>query len=730
MPPSDIAAEATARPAPALVRWLNVLLALTALVSAWLLFQVQPMVAKRILPWFGGGTAVWTTAMLFFQSALFLGYLYAHGLTRLLAPQRQAPLHVALLAVAAGLSMLVGVIPADAWKPAANGLPALQILVLLAACVGLPYLMLSATAPLIQVWFARANPGRTPYRLYALSNIGSLAALVSYPFLIEPRIGVLQQGVIWSLLFVGFALLCALSGLLALAAGSRPAPTDAALRRTPGATPSEAEASPEEGPPGVRSSKTQRLLWVALPACASVLLLAITAFLCLDITSIPLLWMAPLVVYLLSFILTFESDRWYRRGAWLPALVAFSFAALFTWHNPQWLAARQMELEATIIAHLGLLLAAAMVCHGELAALRPPASQLTRFYLSISAGGALGGILTGIVAPLVMSDYFELQLAVAGVWILLTAIMVTDPASALYDGRHFARLAALALLFVALCVGMVMYCIGRDASTIAGARNFYGVIKVRHRNPDQPELEFRQLANGRISHGVQFLAPDRRRVASQYYHPETGVGLILAAPATQPRHVGVVGLGVGTLATYANPGDRYRFYDINPQVIKFADEYFTFLADARDRGVQIDVVAGDARLQLEREAPQAFDVLVLDAFTSDAIPAHLLTVEAFAVYFKHLPSRDAVLAVHISNKHLDLALVVQAIAEKFELDAQAVLGQSDQGPAGSESTWLILARPESAIAAQTIGLRPSPEGGGRPPVLWTDDYNNIVDVLY
>jgi hypothetical protein len=705
---------------PPASRWLNVLLAATVLASAWLLFQVQPMVAKRILPWFGGGTAVWTTAMLFFQAALFVGYLYAHLGTKLLAPARQIALHTGLLAAAIVVLVVVRVIPADSWKPAAAADPSLQILLLLAACVGLPYCMLAATAPLVQVWFARANPGVTPYRLYALSNFGSLAALVAYPLAIEPTLGVGAQGVIWSTLFAGFAVICISSGVLSLKAAlqaSRPAEAPTA----PGA---DAPALPN-GPPAIACPGwLQYFFWLALPTCASVLLLAITAYLCQDVASVPLLWIAPMVVYLASFILTFESDRWYHRGFWMPAAMIASYVTIYSWYNSD-----KFHFTDQVAVNLALLLTLSVICHGELARLRPPAERLTAFYLCISVGGALGGLLAGIVAPLVLPDFYELHISIIAAWALAIAVLASQGSSAMHGSlRHFKRLTAVALL-VALAYPMARHAYYRRSNLLASTRNFYGVLKVREPPVTSGEFVYRQLSNGHISHGLQFQFPAIRRLPTQYYHPNSGVGLVLAAPHEAPRRIGVVGLGTGTIAAYAEAGETVRFYEINPADIDFADRYFTFLLDARERGATVDLVLGDARLSLERESPQNYDVLALDAFTSDAIPAHLLTLEAIKLYLSHL-KEDGVLALHISNKHLQLSPVAQAAAEAFGLDATIIDAPAgEQPPIGTRSRWVLLHRTTGELVRRKLGVPLAQSGGALPPIAWTDDFNNLVDVV-
>jgi len=709
--------------------WLNVVLAATALVSAWLLFQIQPMVAKRILPWFGGGSAVWTTTMLFFQTALFAGYLYAHMTARLLTPRRQVFLHITLLAAAAASLLAVGVVPNDYWKPEGSGQPGVRILALLAACVGLPYLMLAATAPLVQVWFSRANPSRSPYRLYALSNAGSLAALLSYPLLLEPNFGLAQQGIAWSLLFFGFAMLCATSGALALRHGVPHLVPGRAPLATPVLVPERKQSryllaepvAPNSEHADNRPGGLQLFFWLALPACASLALLAITSHLSQDVAPIPLLWIVPMTVYLLTFILTFDSDRWYRRVVWLPLGAVATYAAAWNWSS-----GANTALYWRAAADLTLLLTVGMACHGELARMRPHASRLTAYYLCIAAGGALGGLLAAVVAPLAFNDHYELPLGILAAWFLALAALVSDRRSPFYDGRNFAGLLGMAVLFVALATVMYQQVAEDRRDAIDVARNFYGALRVELSGEDD-QSAYLGLTNGIISHGGQFRQDVNRRVPMWYYHPDSGIGQALTSMAQGGRRIGVVGLGAGTLAAYGEAGDEFRFFEINPQVTKFADRYFTYLRDARERGTNVKVIHGDARLSLERLPPQEFDVLVLDAFNSDAVPVHLLTLEAFALYLRHIKDPQGVVAVHVTNQHLDLPAVVQAAADHFDLEATLVVSVAGEpGTTGTE--WMFLQH-RPAIAAQQNVDEPSAPAKRRLKQPWTDDFSNLLGIL-
>jgi hypothetical protein len=694
--------------------WPAGLLGATVFLSAWLVFQVQPMAAKRILPWFGGGAGVWTATMLFFQSALFVGYLYAHLSARWLSPRWQALTHAVLLAVVAVLLFVNPVVPASSWKPSGAELPVWHILVMLGACVAAPYIMLASTAPLAQLWFSRVHPTRSPYRLYALSNIGSMAALLSYPLVVEPYLGVVRQGLAWSMLFAVFAVVCS---YIAVKSGVAPHATGTPARKAP-----KARRDAAQRPVDARPAWLRYAFWLALPACASVALLAITSYLCQDVASVPLLWIIPLSLYLLTFILSFDSDRWYRRGPWLALLALSSFAAVLIWFLRA-----ECPFSWQLAVHLALLVALGMACHGELARMRPESESLTAFYLCIAAGGAVGGLLASVVAPLVFPDRYELQSSIVAAWLLAGAVMATERGSAFYHAGWRSK-ATVGGLLVALLVAMVAQVIQVKERTIAQARNFYGVLEIREYAAGTEEPRY-YMMNGRISHGVQFRSPNNLRVPTQYYHPDSGIGRLLQLPHDSTRRVGVVGLGAGALAAYPETGEKYTFYEINPQVIDFAEKYFTFLADARKRGVDVEIVEGDARLQLERQPPQQFDVLVLDAFNGDAIPIHLLTREAFQLYLTHLNEPDGTLAVHMSNLHLDLAQVLKAAADYYRLEARIVVAEPDNSPAGQLSVWVFLRRPDDFFDEHSFGRPLTDATRGRPPVVWTDDYSNIIEIL-
>ena len=677
--------------------------AVTIFTAAFLLFQVQPIIANYILPWFGGSPSVWTTAMLFFQAALLGGYAYAHFSIRHFRPRGQAVLHLVLLAV--GLALLP-ITPAARWKPEAVGAPTLQIMLLLLVTVGWPFFALASTSPLLQAWFSRLRPGVSPYRLYALSNVGSLLALVSYPFLVEPVVGRTAQTQLWSGGFVLFAVLSAGCALWIW----RVQPTLA--------TPDASEAASEGGIP--RPDRTTRLLCLALPAAGSVLLLAATNHMSQDVAVIPFLWVLPLSLYLLSFIIAFDHDKWYNRAVFIIALVpAMAGVVWMLFYG----------VDAPVLLQIGVhsiaLFICCMACHGELARLKPHPRYLTSYFLGIAAGGALGGVLVGVVAPLVFDLFLELHLGLMACCALVLLAIGTDKGSALYGGRPRWAWRTIGVSYVMLATALSLHVSQSTSVTIARSRNFYGVLRV-YGDAMGTDLETHTLQNGRILHGVQFMAPDLRRLPTTYFTAPSGVGLAFRAfPRWSERRIGVVGLGVGTLATYSLPGDYIRIYEINSDVLRMATDHFTYLADSEAR---VEVVLGDARLSMEREAPQRFDILVLDAFTSDAIPVHLLTKEAFEIYRRHLKP-DGVIVVHFTNRYFDLEPVLQQVAQYFEMKAAHVF--TDDGPMSTyHADWMLLSTNEEFLNADMVAevARTQVQSDKRIP-LWTDDYSNLFQVL-
>lgn len=663
--------------------------------SAFLLFLVQPVVARLVLPLFGGSAGVWSACLVFFQTALLAGYLYAHLLVRWLEPRAQALVHGTLLVTSLAVLPLA---PDSAWAPPDAEAPAARILLLLTTVIGLPYAVLSATSPLLSAWYAGRTGDPLPYRLYAVSNAGSLLGLLAYPFLLEPAVSVSVQARGWSAGYVAFALLC---GIVAAGVG----------RGGPAA------GAPAAAPRAPAPSLGVRALWLVLPAFTSALLLAATAHLTQNVAPIPFLWVAPLALYLLAFVLAFAPGRWYRRWlVWPP----------FVWTLVQMTDALgdggpHLPLGVVVPLFAAGLFLACLVGHGELARLAPDPSRLTGFYLTVSVGGALGGATVALGAPAWLTADVELPLLLGGFAVVVPLAVLAGRTGPWGPLRWTLFGGALAgALALAGPLGEVARAWRGDARVLA--RNFYGTLRV------VDGFAARFLIHGGITHGTQFLEPDAARQPTTYYTAGSGVGRALRAVAGRnPVHVGVVGLGVGTLAAYSRPGDRYRFYEINPLVVRLAETEFSYL---RDSGAAVAIVLGDARLSLAREPRQRFDLLAVDAFTSDAIPVHLLTHEAMALYLDHLAD-DGILAIHVSNRHLDLAPVVRRAAEALGVPVTMVdVYENPPGDPGAYgSTWVLLARHAAPLAHPFIRTSAT-EVPARPDLrLWTDDYSNLLQIV-
>jgi len=673
------------------------LYAITIFLSSFLLFLVQPLIARLILPWFGGTAAVWTTCMVFFQALLLAGYAYAHALEAKLDPRRQAIVHTVLLALALAT---LPIAPGERWKPTGAEEPITQILLALGFAVGLPYLLLASTSPLLQAWFARAKPGADPYRLFAVSNLASLLALVGYPLVVEPFLGNREQVLGWSGLFAAFAVLCTVLAWSS-STGKR----------------AEAAAAATDAAPLARGDY---LLWLALSATGSVLLLAVTNHVTQNVASIPLLWIVPLTLYLLTFILAFEGGAMfgrdlYRATYFWPVVLLWLAGMAWLLADDRW----QFELWLQAGIFLSGLFVGCLFCHGELYRTRPPARHLTAFYLTISAGGAIGGLLVAVVAPLVFNAYYEL-----GAALLALAVLA---ALRFYPLNAAARWASLAMLLaVAACV---VYDGGKFLKgVLLSERNFYGVIRVKEYGGEGADFHLRRLVHGVIMHGEQSMNGARRYEPTTYYMRSSGIGgAIEAAQARGPVKIAVIGLGTGTIAAYGRPGDEIRFYEINPRVEAVARDKFTYLSDSK---AKVSVALGDARLTLEREPPQGYDVLAVDAFSSDSIPVHLITKEALGVYLRHVKP-GGVIAFHVSNRFLNLPPVVARLATEQGLASVLV---SDEGKEGDDdhtkTDWVLLSRDPAALKAKAI------EAVGAAPVedeprwrTWTDDYSNLVQIL-
>jgi len=671
--------------------------AATIFASAFLLFLVQPLLAKQILPWFGGAAIVWTLCMVFFQAVLLMGYAYAHWLSSRANANRQALIHIALLLASL---VFLPIAPDASFKPQGGANPVVGILALLFVTVGLPYFLLSSTSPLVQSWFAREFPGSSPYRLFALSNLASMLALLGYPFMFEPWLTNPEQSRFWSWGYAAFVVLCA-----ALAWHCRSSPLLGAA----------GWQSAEAAKPEPRPRAAQVALWLALATMGSVTLLAVSNHLTQNISSIPLLWVVPLAIYLLTFILCFEGRHWYRRDIYLASL-------LFVLCVMGWLLAdRHYQFELLwhiVIFDIGLFFVC-MFCHGELARMRPGPRHLTLFYLVVSLGGVLGGILVGIVAPVTLPSYLELEIALVVLAILAFIVNVR---------RHIAILGAVAAV-VGVTVAVLAYRIHSfTEDTVHVERNYYGVVRVKENFSmlEEGNTKYRSLVHGAILHGEQYLSEKYRRSATTYYKTTSGIGRALALFLGQHPRVGVIGLGAGSIAVYANNGDTYRFYDIDPAVVDVANTWFTYVKDARDVGAKVDIVLGDARLSMEREPPQNFDVIAVDAFSGDSIPVHLITVEAFTEYLRHLQPKG-VIAFHVSNRFLDLKPVLLAISEKQHLEYAFIHETGENG--GTTSDWVLLTRYKPLILQPSIVEATEPVAPQPDWRLWTDDYNNLIQVF-
>ncbi|HWY61181.1 MAG TPA: fused MFS/spermidine synthase [Rhizomicrobium sp.] len=661
----------------------------TIFLAALLLFEVEPLIAKMILPWFGGSAAVWMACLLFFQTALLAGYLYAHLLSTRLSVRWQWRVHVLLLVVS--LASLP-IIPAMHWKPAGSENPLMLILGLLSATIGLPFLLLSSTTPLLTAWTTlQGSASQSLTRLYALSNLGSMLALISYPVLIEPLIATHGQALIWSGLYVGFVVL-GITATWRLRSGQS------------------GNVLPESGN-GSAPLLADRIFWFLLPMMASALLLAVTNHILRNIAAIPLLWVVPLALYLLSFVICFDSPRWYVRLFWYPWFAVFSGAIIYVMVG---LFLLQHFLAQLAFFAAGFLVCC-VVCHGELAALKPAPRHLSAYYLTIAAGGAAGGLFVAVIAPLAFRGDIDLALILP-----LTVLLIIRVAFRRWPLSPDSPLSALVLAAVLVAwlldTGRLVKMERDDfASARFVERNFYGALRVEDLGA------VRVLQNGNVVHGREFLAPDRAAEPTSYYGRQSGLGLALAALGENgPIKVGVIGLGAGTIAAYGRAGDSYIFYEINPAVRDIATSWFRFLSLSPAKK---HIVLGDARLSLERQAPQKFDLLAVDAFTSDSIPIHLLTHEGFAQYWRHLKP-GGVLAVHVSNLYIDLAPVVALAAREDGKTARMVTDPGDDKKAQDLSDWILVTANPSFFQHPALAKAAAvaiPE----PVKLWTDDYSNL-----
>lgn len=656
--------------------------------SAFFLFLVQPLLAKQILPWFGGTAAVWAVCMVFYQATLLAGYSYAHWLIRWFSPRRQAAVHLAVV----GLSLFalpIGV--AGLTRPdLGDGNPGWQIVLLLVRSVGGPYFVLSATSPLLQAWYARMEGGGRAYRLFGWSNLACALALLCFPFLLEPWVPLSQLNILWSFGYGIWACLMASTALQVL--------------RRRGQASAEVAQWTCAGPP---PTLLDQLRWLGFSALGCVLMISVTSHLCQSVAPIPFLWTLPLLLYLLTFVASFERE-WYHRqwGMLLAGAAILAMAGALVYLPP----GRMLGIGIPVFA-LGCFFCC-FFCHGELAARKPEPAYLTQYYLILAAGGAIGSSLVAFLTPMVFRSYAELPVSLA--LCALVILFTVYRRSVLID-------VAATLCAVLATVPAFAFVLKSDGVVEAG-RNFYGSLYVQ----DDPEANgapaLRRIVHGVISHGAQFLDPKESRRPVAYYGKTSAPGLCLLK-LQGPRHVGVIGLGAGTLAAYSQPGDRFRFYEINPLVARFAEEHFSYLSQAREHA-SVEVKLGDGRLVLESESPQQFDLLVVDAFSGDSIPVHLLTREAFRVYHSHLKP-NGVLALHLSNLYLDLVPVAARLAEDLEWVSVPVLDQGAVKDGTSPSTWALVGTRQALASLQLGGRRATPPQGP----LWQDDHSSLLRAL-
>ena len=680
--------------------------------GAFLLFAVEPMAAKQLLPALGGSSAVWITCLVYFQTALLAGYLYAHGLGRIRSVRATRVVHLALLVLAAALLVLVA-------RPDLSGAashPQRAIFTALTLTIGLPFLLLASTSPLLQLWLAREEQRGVPWKLFALSNAGSLLALVLYPTVIEPHFSLRVQREAWGCGFAVYAMVC--SVIAWRVRGRVGDPASQPLSRQ--------ERRGQDGAPGDgarRSSGRAKLLWFLLPAVGAIQLCAVTSHLSQNIAAIPLLWVLPLGVYLLTFILAFEAPP--LRSMWMVTRLLIVLLAALAWMLSK--TDVTIPIQISIGFFLAELFFACLFCHVQTYALRPgDASESTLFYLLIAAGGAAGTILIGIVCPMVFDANYDVALAFLAT--AAAALVVTWGSKGKAGwGQRLLWGTGTALLLALVVMLHIVY--ARDA--LVEERNFYGALRVKETHVPPGAETVRTLLNGTIEHGTQWFAPQFRRNPTTYYATDSGVGLALRFccgdrnGSSGGRNIGVVGLGAGTLAAYGQRGDRMRFYEINPLVRPIAENLFTYL---RESGAQTSFAAGDARISLTREAPQKFDVLVVDAFSGDAIPVHLLTTQAMAVYRRQL-APGGILAFHVSNQYLDLTPEVAELARASGMQARVVDTPAQESRGEYRATWVLvtnnagfLAQPQIAAFAREIPAKP----GLR---VWTDDYSSLLPLL-
>ncbi len=697
------------------------LLSAAFLTSSFLAFSVQPLIAKHILPWFGGTPSVWTVSLLFYQVVLLLGYLYSHAVAGVKSRRVQSRIHLFTLllsavALAAGALIFETPLLADAsWSPNPGASPLLRVIAILAISAGAQFLVLCTTTSLLQSWATRLLPGKSPYGFFAVSNLGSMAALIAYPLVIEPLLSVDEQASVW---VVGYVVFTVLTGSLAMRAGRPVSPTGESQSNKP--PPSRTDGHRKTGPGVI-------FLWMALPAAASMLLMAVTNLLSQDVAVVPILWVLPLAIYLLSFVLCFSAGFW--RSRWFSA--ALVVAVLL--HGLLIIGRNDFHIIFQLTGFCCLLLIACMVCHGELARLRPSPNRLTAYYLAMAFGGALGGVFVAILSPLIFDDYHELSVGLALTCSLVFVAWMMDRGSPIHTRANLLVTTGVALALASVGIVAMINAGGLGDSVLHCKRNFFGVIWVTRKELPPGQNPVNVMGHGITIHGAQLLEPALSRTPTSYYGPLGGAGVAILNGASSARsRVGIVGLGAGTLATYGKKDDLYRFFEINPQVIDLArgeGGFFSFLDSSPAR---VEVVEGDARLSLAREmdlGEEKYDVLILDAFSSHSVPAHLLTFECFDIY-SHRLHEDGVLALHIGNPHLDLQPLVARAADHLGMEARLVESKGD-GHVLNNSQWVLLTRDEALFEREEVRGKVTALENTDPSVaLWTDGHSSPLGLLY
>ncbi len=692
---------------------------LTALVfgfvflAAFLSFLVQPLAARFLLPRFGGGSSVWTICLVFFQATLTLGYAYAHFVARVLPLRQQPIVHGGLLLLSA---LTIPILSDSNVAASASEDPALLLLAFLFRQVGLPFLLLCGTSPLVQSWFAHVKGGAA-YRLYGISNFGSLLGLLAYPFLLEPLLGLKDQSVLWSALYIGLVL---------VSLGVWRAFSRAALQR-PALDPVAESNSVESTDP--KHPLFARLMWLAIPAFASVLLIATSSRITQDIAPVPLLWVLPIGLYLMAFALAFSAGPSLGRAAWIVLAAVGVTASVWVMHLEQ--DSEAPEILVRLAVYMATIFFLCRALFGELYLMRPPATRLTGYYLTISIGGALGGCFVGLLAPRIFNGYWELPIAYWGSAFLIALSLLAHDKPKTVIHRARAVMYWIAAL-TALEVSLLEHSIDEVRGAHSTRRGFYGVLSIYERGEDLDQR--RTLYHGNICHGVQYVEPIMRKEPTTYYARQSGMGRALSQRSFLGRRVGAIGLGTGTIAAYGEPGDFFRFYEIDPLVATIAAEDFRYI---RESEAQVEVVLGDARVSLQRELDDSgsnrYDYLIVDAFSGDAIPVHLLTREAFELYWNHLEP-GGVLLIHTSNRYVELAPVARALAHERGLESIEVCfeesEEEDEGPVAFGSDWVVITRDPAMLALfEGDAVETDLEQLEDPMSIWTDDHSYLLHAM-